>query len=89
MNNIQNTPQLTYATINQMVRKLHELARKDAGLASDLWQFMHEHHIEVPLNPAHDAEPLIPVSFTTKNTNEQFRRLQNAFDGIAAVEQIL
>ncbi len=86
----QNMKQtLTYATVNKMVRILHEQVRKDSELANNLLQFMKQHHIEVPILSNEENQGLIPVSFTQKKSSDQFRRLRNAFDGIEAVEQIL
>lgn len=80
---------LTHPTVNNMLRILTERVHKDAALANDLLHFLNEHSISVPMRSDEELEALIPVSFTQKNSNNQYRRLRSAFDGIEAVEQIL
>jgi aspartokinase len=85
----KNKQILTHPTVNNMIQILGEKVHKDAALADDLLHFLNEHGINVPMRSDADLEVLIPVSFTQKNTNDQFRRLRNAFDGIGAIEQLL
>ena len=80
---------LTLSTINSMVRVLNEALRVDPSLANDLFLFLKERNIHVPILTQKELSELIPVSYTQRNPAEQIHRLKGAFEGINSIENIL
>ena len=80
---------LTLSTVNSMMRILNEEVRKDSNLAFDLWLFLQERNIHVPVLSSDELSNLIPATFKYQSSLEQNTRIQHAFEGIASEEHLL
>jgi hypothetical protein len=82
-------PLLSQKALNQMLKTLQSRVMYDARLASQLLVFMQEHGLALPESLSESKPAPIPVSFATKSATHQFNNLRSAFEGIAAVEQVM
>lgn len=82
-------PLLSQKALNQMLKTLQSRVMYDARLASQLLRFMQEQGLELPESLSENKPAPIPVSFTTKSAAHQFIYLRSAFEGIAAMEQVM
>jgi len=80
---------LTLTTINSMVRLLNDELRKNPSLANDLFLFLKERNINVPILTQKELSELIPVTYANRNEAEQIHRLKGAFEDVNSIENIL
>jgi len=88
-NNQAKEQRLTLSTINSMVRVLSEALRNNPSLANDLFLFLSERNIQVPVLTQKELSELIPVTYTKRNAAEQIHRLKGAFEDVNSIENIL